>query len=207
MRGQSTESRQRRLLAERLKKAVRRSGLQQSRIAAAIGYDRSRVSHAIRGEVLPSWDLTEALARVCGLDIAATRSLWERADKARRDQRTWLKYGCPPPGMESHSDMCEALEMLRRERGLSLRQLEGKDAEGALRRDALTAVLRGEQPLSLTMTIRITYACGLPWDRISLWAEAWTDTRDQRAVSMLGRGESPTYASAAARLRREGSRH
>jgi len=159
-----------------LRAAMAERGLTRGQLAYRLGCDRSRISRALSGRVLPARDRVLRLARVLGADESATGCQWDRAaarlrdPRARREART--AGGAPPLRLATHMDLMRALRALLRDRGITQRELERVDPQ--LRRSTIGAALRGQRSIHLHQVTAIVAACGVQDEAARAWEDAWT---------------------------------
>lgn len=140
-----------------------------------LGRDRSRVSRALSGRVLPDKDRMLQLARILDVDETVVRQQWDRAAARMRDPRARrearIAGGAPPSRLASHMDVMRALRALLRDLGISQRELERRDPD--LRRSTVGAMLRGARGASRYQVTAIVRACEVSSEAVGAWEAAW----------------------------------
>ncbi|GLW74976.1 hypothetical protein Kpho02_72730 [Kitasatospora phosalacinea] len=157
-------------------------------------YTSTAFSRAASGSSVPTWNLTEAYAAVCGADLRTARSLWRTArlaehrirQEARGDvsgqdiaAKLYDVLATQPRLISDYVNLRRAMIGLRARRGqLSLAQLQklaGRSDSGAWRLPAssLGAILRGEAAPDLRHVLAFVHALG-DGRREAEWAAAWS---------------------------------
>lgn len=161
-------------LAAWLGETVASAGLTHCALAARIHWHRSGVTRVLSGTApLPSWPMTEAIARACCADAETAGRLWEAAHQAVVMRARRVADGWPPDDLAHHDDLCRALRALVKQRRISLRELVDKDTTGVLTRSMAGYVLRADRRATYRVMIAIIAVCGVPPSAEAEWQAAW----------------------------------
>jgi hypothetical protein len=146
-------------LARWLRDAVARTGLTHEALAGRLYRDRTAISQAMLGVMLPPLPVTEAIAEGCDADTMTARRLWAAARGAAAVRARRAGEGWPPVDLANHSELCQALRSIVAHRRLSLRQLVDLDDTAVLTRSMTSYVLRGQRCVTYQVMIAILDVC------------------------------------------------
>ena len=158
-------------LARWLRDAVARTGLTHEALAGRLYRDRTAISQAMLGVMLPPLPLTEAIAEGCDADTMTARRLWAAAREAAAVRARRAGEGRPPVGLANHSGLCQALRAIVAHRRLSLRQLVDLDDTAVLTRSMTSYVLRGQR--CVTYQVAILDVCQVSHEARAAWHAEW----------------------------------
>ncbi|MFD7731271.1 helix-turn-helix domain-containing protein [Kitasatospora phosalacinea] len=189
----AASTRQLEILALWLRAQRRDCGLTYAAMAKKSNYTSTALSRAASGSSVPTWNLTEAYATICGADLRTARSLWRTARLAEHRIRQDAKgdasgqdiaaklydvLATQPRLISDYVNLRRAMIGLRARRGqLSLAQLQklaGRADSGGwcLPASSLGAILRGEAAPDLRHVLAFVHALG-DGRREAEWAAAW----------------------------------
>lgn len=160
-----------RAMVRPLRQRMREQGLTQGQVACRIGYDRSTVSRALSGRMLPSREVITRIVRVLDTDAEHTRRRWAHADAIRRRTRQVQAAGGPPSDLRSYTDLLKALRDLLEQHGISQREIARRSRD--LPRATLGAMLRGERSIQRRNLISLVQICGVTGEPLHAWEDAW----------------------------------
>ncbi|MER5424365.1 helix-turn-helix domain-containing protein [Streptosporangium roseum] len=163
-------------LVRPLRERLEEHGHTHASIAQITRYDRSTVSRALSGRVVPSREAITAIAGTLHCDMGQTLRRWEKVEAIRHKQRRVSRAQQVPPvrpaDITSYGGLLEGLRHLMRRSGVSQNRLGA--AGPSLSRSALGAALRGERSLRKDMVFAILHACQVndPGE-VRDWLVAW----------------------------------
>lgn len=173
-----------------LRDVLDEDGRSDASLADDIQYDRSSVSRALSGRVMPSRPLVLRIAGECGASADTAERLWAAADANRRQRPAREADGHPPVDLADYPASVRALRDLFDQRGISQREVERRDQSGLLRRSTVGTHLRLERPLSRDVTLAMVRACGVTETAVAEWADMWDQLgRPHLANSVRQRSE------------------
>lgn len=152
-------------------------------VARRAGWSVSSVGAAVAGRVVPSWELTEALALVCGLDAAVTARLWRAA---RAEREGWRGAADPDTAGTAAEFVCGLRVLLLAEAGLvGVRAIA---AGSGLSRSAAGRVLKGAAVPAAGVLEMLLAPCRLGY----VEHERWLAARDRLAGVTVAADEHGT---------------
>ncbi|MEW9515023.1 helix-turn-helix domain-containing protein [Streptomyces bacillaris] len=175
-------------------------------MARRSGVSLAALSTAHGGRKLPTWRTVDGYVRACGAQSAPWRDRWEAVWAAQQAAQTsdaqaalvkrWAttRRFTPPQWARSDIELTQALDQLRRFRGLSLRKL-ARRAPG-FSHHTYGVILRGDRPMTADALIRILHSCEVGTGDAQRWMEALVRVRPSeslRVQELLSRVPRPRY--------------
>ncbi|MGZ0153765.1 helix-turn-helix domain-containing protein (plasmid) [Kribbella sp. WER1] len=103
-------------LARRLRLYRDNAGLNYRQLADQTHFSYSQLSRAASGKSLPTWEITEAYLRGCGItgvrSLEVLRRLWEAAARTRRPARRPSRYAVPLGNVRTREQFGKVLRTL-----------------------------------------------------------------------------------------------
>jgi transcriptional regulator with XRE-family HTH domain len=103
-------------LARRLRLYRENAGLNYRQLSDRTHFSYSQLSRAASGKSLPTWEITEAYLRGCGItgvrSLELLRRLWEAAARTRRPSRRPSRYAVPLGNVRTREQFGEVLRDL-----------------------------------------------------------------------------------------------
>ncbi|MFK0101840.1 helix-turn-helix domain-containing protein [Streptomyces sp. NPDC091040] len=164
----------------------------------------SSLSGAQGGHKMPTWRTVEGYVRSCGADAIGWHGRWQKLRLARHSTRArsthasimknWsnLRRISPPRWPMDEPELAEILDLLRRYRGLSLRDMAGRSV--GFSHHTYGNVLRGDRPVTADILLAILHACAVSPDEIRHWLLVLARVRpseELRAKSLVARMLAP----------------
>lgn len=156
-----------------LRDLINEQGMSYVALAGGIRYDRSWLSRALSGRVMPPWPMVSRIVDQCSASADTAERLWAAANAAWRQRDAREADGHPPADCGDYAAFVEALRDLLARRGISQRELVRRDQSGLLRRSTVGTHLRRERPISREVTLAMVRACDGTEAAVSDWADMW----------------------------------
>ncbi|MFJ2590857.1 helix-turn-helix domain-containing protein [Streptomyces sp. NPDC087538] len=145
------------------------------------------LSNAHGGRKMPTWRTVEGYVRACGADGSGWRPKWEAVQLARQaahspdSQAALLKRWAstqrlnPPQWARNGTDLAQALDLLRRFRNLSLRDLARRNP--VFSHHTYGLVLRGDRPVTADVLLAVLFSCGVGFGEAQRWMQTLARVR------------------------------